>query len=368
MQSYKIIGVMSGTSLDGLDIAFCEFSFNNKWSFKINKAETIQYSDLWINKLFNANKLSGIDLLKLHKEYGQFIGTSVNSFLKDLDQKIDFIASHGHTVFHQPEKQITLQIGDGNEITATTNITTISDFRSLDVALSGQGAPLVPIGDELLFPEYDYCLNIGGFANISFNENNKRLAYDICPANIILNFLAQKLNHEFDKDGKLGQSGNINHKLLKELNNINYYQLPYPKSLGKEWLDNIFTPILAATNIPILDQITTIYEHIAEQISIAFHKNSPTNVLITGGGVYNQYLIERIKQKTKTQIVIPKPQIVEFKEALIFAFLGVLRFNEQINCLSSVTGAQRDSSGGTIYLMNSEKRDRKIGRQGENSK
>ena len=355
MQTYLVLGIMSGTSLDGLDIALCEFSFNNKWSFKIIKAETLQYSDLWKEHLSDANKLSGIDLLKLHKEFGQFIGTYVNTFLNDTNQKIDFIASHGHTVFHQPDKQITLQIGDGAEIAARTNITTISDFRSLDVALSGQGAPLVPIGDELLFSEYDYCLNIGGFANISFKENNKRLAYDVCPANIILNLLAQKLNNPYDKDGKLGQSGNISPELLKKLNNINYYQLPYPKSLGKEWLDNVFTPILNATNIPILDKITTIYEHIAEQISKSFHKNSPTSVLITGGGAYNQYLIERIKQKTNTQILIPKPQIIEFKEALIFAFLGVLRFNKQINCLSSVTGAKKDSSGGTIYLMNSGK-------------
>ena len=350
MQSYQVIGVMSGTSLDGLDIVLCKFIFNNNREFEILKSKTIEYNLYWKRNLSKAHTLSGLDLLLLHKEYGRFIGQSINQFMDNSNETVDFIASHGHTIFHQPEKQITLQIGDGAEIAATTNITTISDFRSLDVALGGQGAPLVPIGDELLFSEYDYCLNIGGFANISFNENNKRLAYDICPANIILNFLAQKLNHEFDKDGKLGQSGNVNHELLKKLNNINYYKLPYPKSLGKEWLDDVFTPILNSTNIPILDQITTIYEHIAEQISKTFHKNIPTRVLVTGGGVYNQYLIDRIKQKTNTQIVIPDPQIIEFKEALIFAFLGLLRLKGQVNSLASVTGAKRDSSGGIIYL------------------
>lgn len=350
MKSYLVIGVMSGTSLDGLDIALCEFTYKNKWEFIIHKSETIHYSNLWKERLSQANTLSGIDLLKLDKEYGRFIGTSINSFLNNTNHKINFIASHGHTVFHQAEKGLTLQIGAGSEIASTTSINTIYDFRSLDVALGGQGAPLVPIGDELLFSEYDYCLNIGGFANISFKEKNKRLAYDICPANIILNSLAQKLNHEFDKDGKLGQSGNINNVLLKKLNNINYYHLPYPKSLGKEWLDDIFTPILNSSNIPILDQITTLYEHIANQITKTLDTNNTSKILISGGGAYNKYLIERIKQKTNTQIIIPKPQIIEFKEALIFAFLGLLRFNGKINTLASVTGAKKDSSGGTILL------------------
>ena len=341
---------MSGTSLDGLDIVLCKFVFNNNWEFEILKSETIEYSAYWKENLSKAQTLSGIDILLLHKEYGRFIGESILTFLKGTNYKIDLIASHGHTVFHQPEKKLTLQIGDGAEISSTTGITTISDFRSLDVALDGQGAPLVPIGDELLFPEYDYCLNIGGFANISFNENNKRLAYDVCPANIILNFLANKLGHTYDKDGILGRSGKINTELLQKLNTLEYYNKNHPKSLGKEWLDSTVIPILAKFEIPLIDQIRTVYEHIAQQISGALPDENKSKTLITGGGAYNSFLIELIKQKTKSEIVIPDKEIIEYKEALIFAFLGVLRYNNQVNCLSSVTGAQRDSSSGIIHL------------------
>lgn len=349
MQSYKAIGVMSGTSLDGLDIVLCEFSFQSKWSFSILKNTTLEYSEKWKEKLFNAPNLSGINLSILNKQFGQYIGESISDFIKNIDFKIDLIASHGHTVFHQPEKKLTLQIGDGNEIAATTGITTISDFRSLDVALGGQGAPLVPIGDKLLFPEYDYCINIGGFANISFDKDNTRFAYDICPANIVLNSLANTLGFSYDKDGELGRSGDINNKLLTELDKLNYYHKQYPKSLGKEWLDTSFTPILTKFKIPIKDQIRTIYEHIAEQISNSLPNNNNYKTLITGGGAYNNFLIELIKQKTKSEIIIPNNIIIEYKEALIFAFLGILRFGNKINCLSSVTGATRDSSGGVIF-------------------
>ncbi len=350
MQSYQVIGVMSGTSLDGLDIVLCKFVFNNNWEFEILKSETIKYSAFWKENLSKAQTLSGIDLLLLHKEYGRFIGQSINQFMDNTNETVDYIASHGHTVFHQPAKKLTLQIGDGAEIATVTGITTISDFRSLDVALGGQGAPLVPVGDELLFPEYNYCLNIGGFANISFSKNNIRLAFDICPANIILNFLAQKLNHTFDKDGKLGRSGKVNNELLQKLNTLEYYNKNHPKSLGKEWLDSMFIPILETSKIPLIDQISTVYEHIAQQISEALPNESKYKTLITGGGTYNSYLIELIKQKSKSEIVIPDKEIIEYKEALIFAFLGIIRFKNQVNCLSSVTGAKKDSSSGIIHL------------------
>ena len=269
MQSYKTIGVMSGTSLDGLDVALCDFTFQNGWSFSIAKSNTIKYSKEWKNKLSTAANLSGQDLILLHKEYGRFIGKSVIDFLKTTEARIDFIASHGHTVFHQPQKKLTLQIGDGNEIAVTTKVKTISDFRSLDVALEGQGAPLVPIGDKLLFSDYDFCINIGGFANISFTQNDERLAYDICPANIILNFLANKLDHSYDKNGSLGRSGEIDYMLLNKLNALNYYKQKYPKSLGKEWLDSNILPILKKSDISLTNKIRTVYEHIAFQISAA---------------------------------------------------------------------------------------------------
>jgi len=345
---------MSGTSLDGLDIALCEFEFAKKWNFKIEKATTIQYSDYWISQLSNAHQLSGFDLTNLNKEFGRFIGTSVKEFLNNLNTTVDFIASHGHTIFHQPEKQLTLQIGDGAEISAITNIKTVSDFRTLDVALGGQGAPLVPIGDELLFSDYDYCINIGGFANISFKKDNDRFAYDICPANITLNYFAQKLNKEFDKDGLLGQKGKVNKDLLKALNEIDYYNLNYPKSLGREWINSTFTPLTLNSNISLSDTMSTLYEHISEQISKSINNNQ-AKVLITGGGAYNKYLIKLIKEKTTSEIITPTEEIIEYKEALIFAFLGLLRINGQINTLASVTGAKRDSSGGIIFLNQANK-------------
>lgn len=349
MQKYTAIGIMSGTSLDGLDIALCEFTFDNSWSFNIAKTRTIDYSDEWRDRLSKAQKLSGFDLLYLDKLFGRYIGESVNDFLSDVNTKVDFIASHGHTIFHQPEKKLTLQIGSGAEICSTTRIKAISDFRSLDVALGGQGAPLVPIGDELLFSDYDYCINIGGFANISFKSNGHRLAYDICPANIVLNYLSQKLGSNYDKNGALGKQGQVSATLLSELNSIEYYKQVHPKSLGREWIETVFIPILDKHEIPIIDQLTTVYFHIAEMISNSISEKS-SKVLITGGGAYNSYLIDLIQEKSGANIFIPDAEIIEFKEALIFAFLGVLRLRNENNTLATVTGAKKDSSGGTIFL------------------
>jgi len=349
MQIFNVIGIMSGTSLDGLDIVWVQFWFENSWKFKIKKAITNSYNTIIRANLLSAQKLSSIDLLLFNKEYGRFIGTSINSFIKDIDSKIDFIASHGHTIFHQPEKGLTLQIGDGNEIAAITGITTICDFRSLDVALGGQGAPLVPIGDKLLFSEYDYCLNIGGFANVSFEKNNIRYAFDVCPANIVFNSLANKLGFDFDKNGEIARSGNFCEELYYELNQIDYYKKQHPKSLGREWLENGFLPIIDKYTISIEDKLNTICYHISYQIAESIRDVKPGKVIITGGGAYNSYLIELLKQKSDNQIIIPENNIVEYKEALIFAFLGLLRTTNQINCLASVTGAKRDSSCGVIY-------------------
>ena len=344
------MGIMSGTSLDGLDLAICQFSFNKKWNFKILDAKTIPYSDNWKQKLSTADKLSGIDLINLHKEYGKLIGNTANDFIQSFAHKIDFIASHGHTVFHQPDKGLNLQIGDGNVISAITGITTISDFRSMDIALGGQGAPLVPIGDRLLFSEYDFCLNLGGFANISFESENKRIAYDICPVNIIVNELASKTGVAFDKDGEIGKSGYVHYELLDKLNNIEFYHKRYPKSLGKEWLTSIFSPFLEDFNIPLNDKIRTLYEHISHQITNSITSGN-AKVLITGGGAHNVFLIDLLKQKTKANIVIPTKEIIDFKEAIVFAFLGLRRLRGEINCLASVTGAKIDSCGGSMHQL-----------------
>lgn len=344
----KVIGVMSGTSLDGLDIAAVEFRMTEgKWSFNLVAADTISYSKEWEERLKSAPQLSGEELTELHSKYGHFTGEQIKSFLIKTNFAPDLIASHGHTVFHRPEKGYTLQIGNGAAISAVTNYLTVSDFRTGDVALGGQGAPLVPIGDKLLFSDFDYCLNLGGFANISYEKDGKRLAFDNCPANIVLNYFAEKKGLPFDKGGELGRQGKINPELLEKLNQLPFYQSSSPKSLGREWVENNFFPILNKFNISGTDKLRTIYEHIAVQIAIAVSNNG--RMLVTGGGTFNSLLIERIKDLTSAEVVIPSKDIIDFKEAIIFAFLGVLRIKNINNCLASVTGASQDSCGGAIF-------------------
>ena len=343
------IGVMSGTSLDGIDIALCRFSYNEKsWSFEIIEAQTFNYPTNWVDKLKNAPFLNAEQFLLLHNEYGCYTGDLINLFLQN-KEKPQLIASHGHTIFHQPERKLTFQIGNGASIAAKTGITTVSDFRNYDVALGGQGAPLVPIGDKLLFPEFDYCLNIGGFSNISFESNGQRVASDISPANIVLNELAQHKGQTFDRDGLLGATGKIDPKLLDQLNNLDFYQKKWPKSLGREWVDNQIIPMLTNSELSIEDQAATFYEHIAIQISAA--TGSTGQLLITGGGAKNLFLIEKLKQKCACRIVFPNEKLIDFKEALIFAFLGVLSFKGQVNILSSITGSSRDHTGGISYKV-----------------
>jgi anhydro-N-acetylmuramic acid kinase len=343
------LGVMSGTSLDGIDLALCRFSeYGNKWHYEIIDAQTVAYPITWIDKLKGAPHMNAEEFLILHNEYGCYTGELINKFLngKEVPQ---LIASHGHTIFHQPDIKFTFQLGNGASIAATTQITNVSDFRSFDVALGGQGAPLVPIGDQLLFPEFDYCLNIGGFANISLVQNGTRIASDICPANIILNELALKKGYPFDKDGQLGASGTVDDSLLKKLNSLDFYKQKWPKSLGREWIDHQIIPLLSASGLSVEDQASTIYEHIATQISMA--TGNTGRLLATGGGSKNLFLIDQLKRKTSCQILLPDEKLIDFKEALIFAFLGVLAFNGRTNVLSSVTGSQHDHIGGIIHLI-----------------
>ncbi|NPA43931.1 MAG: anhydro-N-acetylmuramic acid kinase [Chlorobi bacterium] len=355
MKEQTILGVMSGTSLDGLDFAFCKFKKDKaKYSYKIIKTGFIPYSSEIKKQLKNAQNLSSYDFIKLHKWYGKFIGKNINNFLKE-DLKPNFIASHGHTVFHNPKENITFQIGDGAFIASEAKISTISDFRNLDTALKGQGAPLVPIGDKLLFSEYDFCLNLGGFANISFNnENNERIAFDICPVNIVLNELVKPLGKEYDKNGNIGKTGNINFELLKELNNIPFYFKKAPKSLGREYSEKYHLPIIKKYNISQEDKIRTFYKHIAIQITEVLKIKENSKILITGGGTHNTFLISEIQKETKNKLIIPSNEIIDFKEAIIFAFLGFLRINEKENTLKSVTGAIENSIGGSVFIINNK--------------
>ncbi len=345
---------MSGTSLDGVDLAFCcFFEDEGHWSYRIQRAETIPYSTKWKQRLMRSMQMSAKELVYLQTEFGRLLGSMVKNFIKNYHLKPDFVASHGHTVFYEPDNQVTFQVGSGAEIAAISGNTVICDFRTIDVACGGQGAPLVPIGDLLLFPEYDFCLNLGGFANISYKNDDHRLAFDICPVNIVLNKLSQSLGQEFDRDGMMAASGEIDHYLLHQLNQIEYYLKPPPKSLGAEWLEEEFLSVLKESPASIHDQLRTIVEHNALQIARSTIQTSKISLLITGGGTHNQFLIKQIIEKLpEHKIIIPDTNIIDYKEALIFAFLGLLRLNNRINCLKSVTGATRDSIGGAVYLGN----------------
>jgi len=340
---------MSGTSLDGVDLALCAFEkVNGKWSFEIEKEETIPYTSQQRKNLAGASRLSAEKYAEEHDSYGRFLGELVKKFLKKNDKKAEFVASHGHTVFHQPAKRFTAQIGDGAALSAACGLPVVCDFRSADVALGGQGAPLVPIGDQLLFSEYNFCLNLGGIANISYAKAGKRIAFDICPVNIVLNELASQKGMRYDKDGKLARKGKLQLRLLEKLNAISFYKNTSPKSLGREDIEKYFFRIIEKDKSATEDKLRTFCEHIAIQIA-AITAGSAGKMLVTGGGAHNGFLIERIAANSKAGIVIPSSQIIEFKEALIFAFLGVLRWRNEVNSLSSVTGATRDSSGGAIY-------------------
>ena len=239
----------------------------------------------------------------------------------------------------------------GSVISQMTNIPVVSNFRQQDIDFGGQGAPLVPIGDELLFSEYDSCVNLGGICNISFTYNDIRYAYDICPCNMILNIICKKIGKDFDAYGKIAATGHVNNNLLDELNKIEYYNFTTPKSLGKEYIDDNFLNIIHASTLSINDLLATCVEHMAYQISTTFLKFNISNALFTGGGSFNSYLISRIINLTETKVILPNNDIVNFKEAIIFGFLGVLRVLNHNNCLASATGAKRDHSSGEIYLI-----------------
>lgn len=344
------LGVMSGTSLDGLDIAYLKIDSQTSYQFEILKAVTIPYNPDWKNTLKNGFHISGEALTKLDADYGIYLGNNLKKFITENNiENLDFIASHGHTIYHNPSDNYTLQIGNGPYINTITGIKTICDFRTQDVALGGQGAPLVPIGDALLFSEYDYCLNLGGFSNISMNKNNQRIAFDICPVNIVMNHYVNSLDLEYDENGEIASKGNIDPTLLNELNSLPFYNDSKPKSLGYEFILETIFPIINKYNLEIKDILRTFVEHIAQQIAKKIASDSSKRMLITGGGAFNIFLIERLKEFTKTELIIPENSIIDYKEALVFALLGYLKDEEKNNCLKSVTGASKDHSSGIIY-------------------
>ena len=347
MRDFKVIGLMSGSSLDGVDIAYVNFSHDNKrWFFQIVEAGNIPYSSYWKEQLSEAFNKSKEELADLDKEYGRYLGTITKRFIEKYELEPKLIASHGHTIFHRPEEGFTLQIGDGQEIANATGIMTINDFRSEDVSKGGQGAPLVPIGDRHLFAEFPICLNIGGIANVSYEMNGRRIAYDICMANQLLNYLANKLGYDYDNNGQFAKQGKVDKELFDILNDNAYYKQDAPKSLGREFFENVQHKIIDESSLSINDLLATATEHIAHQIVKSTDNLEKSKMLVTGGGAKNNFLIERICSLSKHEIVIPDVMITDFKEALIFAFMGVLKMEGKINVLSSVTGASSDSSSG----------------------
>ena len=346
---YNIVGAMSGTSLDGLDLVLVNFTkVEKKWHFNVEKAETITYPKELLEQLKFAIDQEKEEIKALDFRLGEFIGLAVNEFL-GTNQAVDFVASHGHTIFHQPEKGITMQIGNGQQITKTCGLPVINNFRTLDVSLGGQGAPLVPIGDRDLFSNYTYCLNLGGIANVSFQSEGNRVAFDICPFNMALNELANEKGLSFDDRGQIASKGVVNQDLLQALNQIPYLSQAPPKSLGLEDYRKFWLPLIASSSISVEDRMCTFTEHAAIQVAKSMMGTAGEKVLITGGGTYHDHFISRIQALCKSTICIPDTEIINFKEAVVFAYLGLLRHLGEPNCLCSVTGASRNSSGGEIY-------------------
>ena len=356
---------MSGSSLDGLDIAYCHITHEGgNWSYKIVQAECIEYSQKWKLRLAKLALQNAITYLKASAYYGQHLGNIVKKYIEDHNLEVDFIASHGHTVFHQPENNVSSQVGDGAALAAVTGLPVVSELRSMDVNLNGQGAPLVPVGDRHLFPGYSFWINLGGIGNISCQTNNgNMIGFDICPVNYVLNDLAGTTGAEFDENGNLGRAGNINNEMLEELNSNWYYDKPFPKSLGVGWINKVIFPIISNYNhISVNDKLRTMYEHIALQITGTINsliennaaQNDHNKILITGGGAFNGFLIERIKEHTSLQVDVPDSEVIKFKEALIMAFIGALRMRNEVNCLASVTGASRDSVVGAVHWARKE--------------
>jgi anhydro-N-acetylmuramic acid kinase len=358
---YRTIGLMSGSSLDGLDIVFSEFHENaGNWNFEIKAADCYEYSKGWKERLQSATSLPALEYQLLNTDYGHYLGKEVNRFIEEnkLHYQVGLVASHGHTTFHVPSMRMTAQLGDGAAIAAETKLPVVTDLRALDLAFGGQGAPIVPVGEKLLLKDYSMFLNLGGIANISFNHPEKYIAFDVCPANRVLNLISGLVNKEYDARGEMAALGNMNEELLGKLNAFGYYKLSPPKSLANNFgTDEVF-PLLKSFGLPHNDLLRTYVEHIVYQIKLAIADNSklqpPTSkLLVTGGGAFNNFLIEKLSEElssTGIEVVIPDQNLIQYKEALIMGLIGVLRWRQEYNVLSSVTGAERDSIGGAVWI------------------
>lgn len=355
MDKYKIIGLMSGTSLDGLDLAYCHFTkVQDRWQYKLMAYQSISYTPVQSQKLKDSVELAAADLLHLDILYGEWLGNQVRAFVAEHKIEPDYVSSHGHTVFHQPERRLTYQMGNGQELANVCGLPVICDFRTTDVLLGGQGAPLVPVGDQALFKEYTFCLNLGGIANMSFELHGQRIAYDICPVNMLLNEAARQLKLPFDAEGRIARSGALDEAMLEELNALPYYRQEFPKSLGYEWFVKVILPIIDKYELAPADLLRTGVEHIAQRIAQDVQQFNPSGarLLVTGGGAYNDFLLRRLRVllREQVEIIVPDPLLIEYKEAIVFGLMGALRLKGEMNCLRTVTGARKDSSAGRIFL------------------
>lgn len=351
-ENYNVLGIMSGTSLDGVDLAHVKFKVSNdKWSYIIAECQTVAYTDEWIQKLKGAINYTDTELEELNNDYTQLLGNIIKTFIEDNSIKgLDAVCSHGHTILHQPANGITLQIGNKKEIANIVNETVVCDFRAQDVKMGGQGAPLVPIGDRLLFSDYTYCLNLGGFSNISFEDKDKRIAFDICAVNTVLNFYTNSIGLPYDDEGKIAEGGKMIPELFKNLNDLEFYKKPFPKSLGFEYVKETVIPLMERYDANMEDKLHTFTKHIAIQIYNVLKNLKKGKLLVTGGGAYNTFLIKSIEEfLPENTVIIPDDKTIQYKEALIFAFLGVLKLRGEVNVLSSVTGASGDHSSGVMF-------------------
>jgi anhydro-N-acetylmuramic acid kinase len=360
------IGLMSGSSLDGLDMAFCRFELEEElenpltgWS--LLGARTTPFSTEWQERLRRAPESGGLALMQTHADFGHYMGRLLQPFLSAAEKRVDLIASHGHTVFHYPGRRMTCQIGDGAALAAVTGITVIDNFRALDVALGGQGAPLAPLADRMLFPGYDFYLNLGGIANLSARVEDRFVAFDVSGANQVLNALVAPLGLPFDENGRIAAAGRLKEGLLREAEALDFFQRSYPKSLGNDWVQEKLLPLFQSADLPPADKLHTMCIHLARQIAAGIaailaregFRRPAYRLFITGGGAHNRFLVECIRAECEKicslAIVIPEPDVISYKEAALMALMGVLRLFQIPNCLSSVTGARHDAIGGAIH-------------------
>jgi len=350
-----ILGLMSGSSLDGIDMALCSFSgLGESLQWKLIHSVHVPFEPKWKKLLQDLPGSSAYDLSLADYDFGNLLGASSKKYFSDF--KPDYIASHGHTIFHYPALKMTCQIGNGAVIASASGINTICDFRSMDIGYGGQGAPIVSLFDLDFFGGLDVLVNLGGIANLTVPDKNQTIAYDIGPCNQLLNYLAGSIGLEYDQDGLLAAQGEIDQNLLKTLSGHSYFDRTFPKTLDNGYIFNEFVPILDKSKASVQDKLRTVVELIAKMLSreitmhLANHKTK-AGVMFTGGGAKNTFLMETFRKKAVGfEMIETDDEMIDFKEAIMMAYLGYLRVKGKINVLSKVTGASKDSIGGSIYL------------------